>query len=95
MQQHEAVLDIQLKELKLSTFKNNWHEIEQLAISKNYSYSQYLSHLCGIEIDKRISTRLARMIKESKLPKNKILSSYDFNVTKWRIQLDNATSIRL
>ena len=33
MQQHEAVLDIQLKELKLSTFKNNWQDVEQLAIT--------------------------------------------------------------
>ena len=48
MQQHEAVLDIQLKELKLSTFKNNWHDVEQLAITESYSYSQYLSHLCSI-----------------------------------------------
>lgn len=63
MQQHEAVLDIQLKELKLSTFKNNWHDVEQLAITESYSYSQYLSHLCSMEIDKRIGTRLTRMIK--------------------------------
>ena len=82
MKQHEAILDIQLKELKLSTFKSNWNDAEQFAISKNYSYSQYLSYLCGIEIDKRIGTRLIRMIKESKLPKNKTLSSYDFDSCK-------------
>lgn len=82
MQQHEAVLDIQLKELKLSTFKNNWQDVEQLAITESYSYSQYLSHLCSMEIDKRIGTRLTRMIKESKLPKNKTLSSYDFDSCK-------------
>lgn len=81
MQAYEAVLDIQLKELKLSCFKNNWQETQDIAIQKNYSYGQYLSHLCNIEIEKRSSTRLARRFKESKLPKNKTLSSFKFNET--------------
>ena len=81
MRTYEAVLDIQLKELKLSCFKSNWQEAQDLAIQNNYSYVQYLSYLCDIEMKKRSSTRLARRLKESKLPKNKTLSSFKFNET--------------
>lgn len=81
MQTYEAILDIQLKELKLSCFKSNWYEAQDLAIQKNYSYAEYLSYLCDIEMKKRASTRLARRLKESKLPKNKTLSSFKFSET--------------
>tara|TARA_B110000977_G_C10996065_1_gene461911 strand:+ start:540 stop:1274 length:735 start_codon:yes stop_codon:yes gene_type:complete len=78
MQVHEATLDIQLKELRLSSFKNNWQDVEQLAIQKNYSYGEYLLHLCNMEIDKRVSMRLVRRIKESNLRRNKTLSNFNF-----------------
>jgi len=81
MQAYEAVLDIQLKELRLSCFKHNWQDVEDLAIQKSYSYGQYLSHLCNLEIEKRSTTRLARRLKEAKLAKNKTLSSFKFSET--------------
>ena len=65
MQPYEAILPLQLKELKLSAIYTDW---EQSAISgeqQGWTYSQYLSHLCQVEIQKRQTSRITRRIKES------------------------------
>ena len=79
MQTYEATLALQLKELKLSAFRTNWENLQQSAIQNNYSYGEYLSHLCQLEMTSRASTRLKRRISESKLPKNKTLSNFNFD----------------
>ncbi|WP_151194501.1 IS21-like element helper ATPase IstB [Cysteiniphilum sp. JM-1] len=78
MHTYEATLDLQLKALKLASFKQNWQAISQLSIQKNWSHGQYLSYLAQMELDSRESSRLSRHIKESKLPKHKTLSSFNF-----------------
>lgn len=80
MQQYEAMLPLQLKELKLSKVNYYWQQAQDSAIQDGWSYSQYLSYLCGLEIQKRQTARLARRIKESALPKDKTISSFDFSV---------------
>jgi DNA replication protein DnaC len=82
MQQHEATLPLQLKDLKLSEINHNWQQVQECAMKNSWSYSQYLSYLCDMEIQKRHTTRLARRIKESSLPKDKTLSSFDFSNNK-------------
>lgn len=82
MQPHEAVLPLQLKNLKLSTFSLNWQDSAELAKTKNWNYSKYLSHLCDLEIQKREKNRLLQRLKDSALPKNKMLSNFDFNSNK-------------
>lgn len=82
MQQHEAVLPLQLKNLKLSAINTNWQNIATLAEKNNWLHGKYLSHLCDIEIQQREQTRLTRRLKESSLPKNKTISSFDFEVNK-------------
>ena len=72
-------LQIQLKSLKLASIREHAEQVEQIAIAKNYSYTQYLSHLCQLEIDSRQTNRLKRWIKESRLPKYKTLSNFGFN----------------
>jgi len=78
MQQHEAILPLQLKTLKLSLFNTHWQDSAKIAQDNNWMYSQYLSHLCELEITNREQSRLKRRIKESKLPKNKPISSINF-----------------
>jgi DNA replication protein DnaC len=82
MQQYEAVLPLQLKNLKLSIFNSKWEAAAESAKQEGWTYSQYLSHLCDLEIQKRQTSRLARRIKESGLPKDKTLSSFNFTVNK-------------
>lgn len=79
MQQYEAVLPLQLKELKLAEINRCWQQQQEIAIKDNWSYSKYLSALCELEMQKRLTTRLKRRIKESSLAKNKTLSSFDFS----------------
>ena len=82
MQQHEAILPLQLKNLKLSTFNLYWEDTNDKAVKNNWEYSKYLSYLCDLEIQKREQNRLTRRIKESSLPANKTLSSFDFKANK-------------
>lgn len=79
MQQHEAILPLQLKELKLAETNRCWQQQQEIAIKDNWSYSKYLSVLCELEIQKRHVARLKRRIKESALPKDKTLSSFNFS----------------
>jgi len=82
MQQYEAVLPLQLKELKLSCFNLHWQDSCDKATKGNWSYSKYLSTLCSLELEQRVNNRLKRHIKESKLPANKTLSSFDFSANE-------------
>ncbi len=78
MRQHEAILPLQLKNLKLSSFNLYWQDSNETAVKNNWEYSQYLSHLCSLEIQKREQNRLTRRIKESSLPSGKTLSNFNF-----------------
>jgi DNA replication protein DnaC len=78
MQPYEAILPLQLKNLKLSMFAMCWQDVEQTAIQNHWGYSQYLSHLASLEMEKREENRLARRIKDACLPRDKTLSSFHF-----------------
>jgi DNA replication protein DnaC len=82
MQKHEAVLPLQLKSLKLSSFNMHWQDSNETAIKNNWEYSQYLSYLCSLEIQKREQNRLTMRFKESSLPNGKTLSSFNFKASK-------------
>jgi DNA replication protein DnaC len=82
MQQHEAILPLQLKSLKLSSFNLYWQDSNETALKNNWEYSQYLSYLCSLEIQKREQNRLTRRIKESSLPLDKTLSNFNFKTNK-------------
>lgn len=82
MQHYEAVLPLQLKNLKLATFNAQWELAAESAAQNAWDYGRYLSHLCDVELQKRQSAQLIRRFKESTLPKGKTLSSIDFNASK-------------
>jgi len=82
MQHYEAVLPLQLKELALSSFNTHWADSADSAKEQGWTYSQYLSRLCSLEIEKRQTSRLVRRAKESSLPKGKTLSSFDFQANQ-------------
>jgi DNA replication protein DnaC len=82
MQPYEAILPLQLKNLKLSMFNMHWQDSQQLATENSWVYSQYLSHLCSLESQRREENRLTRRMKESQLPKDKRLSNFNFKDCK-------------
>ena len=80
MQNYDAILPIQLKNLKLSAIHTHWECAAESAAQQGWTYSRYLSYLCDLELQKRQSTRLAYRIKESSLPRNKTLGGFDFQI---------------
>ena len=76
---HCATLPVLLKQLKLSSMAALWENYLEQAEKRGWNPAQYLAALCEEEINQRYSRRIARYLKESKLPVGKTLSSFDFN----------------
>ncbi len=73
-----ATLPVLLKQLKLSTIAAHWEDYLSYAVQRGWNPAQYLAALCEEEINGRYTRRIARYLKESKLPVGKTLSSFDF-----------------
>lgn len=90
MQQHEAILPLQLKSLRLSSFNLYWQDSHETAVKNNWEYSQYLSNLCSLELQKREQNRLKRRIKESSLPSGKtFFNKFIKTLRKWKNEIAN------
>jgi len=75
-------LPLLLKQLGLPLMLKNWQEFELRAQSEKLSYAEYLANLSESEVNNRYQKRVARHIKESKLPPGKTLSTFDFAATR-------------
>lgn len=78
MDNSTAALPFMLKRLKLATINQNWQLVTKKAINESWSYEQYLTELCGMEITSREDKRLQRYLKEARLPTGKNLASFNF-----------------
>jgi len=76
---HSATLPVLLKQLKLSSIAAHWEEYLEYAEQRGWNPAQYLAALCEEEINNRYTRRIARYLKDSKLPAGKTLSSFDFS----------------
>ena len=72
-----VVLDECLRELHLPTIRKHHKEISKKAIKESFSYEQYLLTLAEDECSVRRGRRIERLLKESKLPLDKNLESFD------------------
>jgi DNA replication protein DnaC len=68
-----------LKDLRLSTVRNIYEDEAHQARHNSYGYEQYLLELMEKECETRQQNRIARFLRESKLPQNKTLESFDLN----------------
>lgn len=97
-------LELMLKSLNLAAFNQYLDEFNQQAIEKTWSYHDFLSKLCEVELARRFQTRVTNWTKEAKLPLGKTFSSLDFDVlpkptqqqvlqikdnNQWALQADN------
>ena len=82
MKPYEAMLPLQLKQLKLAAFNLHWQESMETAVKNQWHYGHYLSHLCQLEMQRREQNRLSQRIKTSGLPANKTLSGFDFKANQ-------------
>lgn len=66
-----------LRELHLPTVRAEFEEAARQAESQSLSYEQYLGELIRRECEERRTNRIARMLRESKIPPEKTLESFE------------------
>jgi DNA replication protein DnaC len=77
-----ATLPLLLKQLSLPTMYAHWESHAVQAEQSHWSYPEYLTSLSNQEVMSRAQKRIARHIKEAKLPPGKTLSVFDFKAAK-------------
>jgi len=75
--QMEANLTECLKELHLPTVRECYEEQAEVSRRESYSYERYLSELMELEREARRQSRVERLLRESRLPLEKSLGSFD------------------
>ena len=69
-----------LKSLGLTAFVKNFQQLAEVSERDNVSHFEYLKRLAQLEVQSRNQSRINRLLKHSKLPRNKLLT--DFKVTR-------------
>lgn len=75
--QIQANLTLCLKELHLPTVRECYAQQAQTAKQESYGYERYLLELMESECEARKQNRISRYLRESKLPLEKTLDSFD------------------
>ena len=73
----ERQIHTSLKELHLPAIRECYQEQSEVARAESFSYEQYLLGLIEHECEARREKRMARFLKDSKLPLEKTLASFD------------------
>ena len=73
------VLPMLLKQLRLPAMTSLWEELNNEALQEGWPPIRYLIALCEYEVSYRNNRKLARHMSESKLPRGKSFSTFDFN----------------
>jgi len=66
-----------LKELHMPTIRQGYEEIAGQARKESWSYEQYLLELIKLECEVRRQNRIARYLRESRLPPSKTFGNFD------------------
>ena len=74
---HEELI-ASLKQLHLTAMAQGYSEVARQCEQSKKTYEQYLAALTAMEIAHKRGCRLARYVKEAKLPKDRRLEDYDF-----------------
>lgn len=73
-------LDILLKAMRLPTILEQYREVAELAEREGWDFTRFLKELITIELEGRRTRKLQRLQKQSHLPKDKTLSSFDLSL---------------
>ena len=66
-----------LKQLRMSTMRHSYEQIAEQARKESWSYEQYLLELIQLECEVRRQNRIARNLRDSKLPPSKTFENFD------------------
>ena len=58
---------------------SEWEPIEHQATQEQWSYAQFLLALCEVEVNRRWTVRLKRLLKQAQLPTTKTFSNFDWS----------------
>jgi DNA replication protein DnaC len=70
-------LDTLLRELRLPSFRKSYEELARQAERETLSYEQYLLELSARECQDRQHKRIARLLRDSRLPLEKSLDTFE------------------
>ena len=74
---HEELI-ASLKQLHLTAMAQGYSELARQCEQGKKTFEQYLAALAGMELAHKRSQRIARYVKDAKLPKDRSLEAYDF-----------------
>lgn len=66
-----------LRSFKLPAFVREYASLGERAAAEGLSHPEYLQALAEVEAAERSARRIARLLEESKLPREKTLGSFD------------------
>jgi DNA replication protein DnaC len=75
-----------LRQLHLPAFVGSVEQQAVLAANEGWSYDQFLLQLCHLELEQRESRRIAKLLVQSKLPREKTLAVFDRTRLKKNIE---------
>lgn len=87
----DASLPMLLRSFKLPAFVREYGSIADRAAAAGLSHTEYLLALAEIEAAERDARRTARLLEESKLPREKTLGSYDLERLPAKVRTTFAT----
>jgi DNA replication protein DnaC len=87
----EATLPILLRSFNLPAFVREYAHLADRAAAEGLSHPEYLQALAEVEAAERSSRRIARLLKESKLPREKTLGSFDMERLPAKVRTTFAT----
>ena len=83
---HRDELIHYLKQFRLPTIRREYEETAKEATKESLSYEQFLHALFGQEYRTRIQVKIDRYLKESRLPLEKSLSTFDLKRLPQKVQ---------
>jgi DNA replication protein DnaC len=75
----ENTLQLRLKALHLSSILAHYAALAERAAAEGWSHLQYLAELVTLEATERTDRRIARLLKDAKLPREKTSATLDLN----------------
>jgi DNA replication protein DnaC len=87
----EASLPMLLRSFKLPAFVRDYGTLADRAAAEGLSHAEYLLALAEVEAAERQARRTARLLEESKLPREKTLGSYQLERLTAKVRASFAT----
>jgi DNA replication protein DnaC len=72
-------VSVLLRSLKLPSFVRSYSEVAEQAEREGWGFERYLLHLAEIEVEDRRSRRIERLLQQSGLPHEKMLSTLELS----------------